>query len=98
MTTSERTAVASPLDKFEVLAADIDDLRVKIQSLHGTQSIDDQIEIVNLKTLSRQHGLSLPTVRRRIEEAGGRVFKIGGQVVIRKVKLLEVFEQLELPQ
>lgn len=48
MTTRERTEAASPLEKFEVLAEEIDRLRDELRRMRRGSSINDQLETVDL--------------------------------------------------
>lgn len=95
MTTSQRTEKVSPLDKFVVLAGDIDQLRNRIDQISTEQSIDDLLEVLEVEKLGLQFGVTLDTMRKRLQLAGGKVFKMGKKWVIRKVGFLEVLESLE---
>lgn len=95
MTTSQRTEKVSPLDKFVVLAGDIDQLRNRIDQISTEQSIDDLLEVLEVEKLGLQFGVTLDTMRKCLQLAGGKVFKMGKKWVIRKVGFLEVLESLE---
>lgn len=95
MTTRERTDSASPLEKFETLADDIDRLRAKVIELEGQRSVDELLEIVHLDSLAEQLGVPVSGLRRKLSDAGGKIFKIGKLPVIRKIKLLAAFERIE---
>jgi len=95
MTTLERTKKAPPLDKFLVLAGDIDHLRNRMDQLNGDQSVDDLLEVLEVEKLGKRFGVTLETMKKRLENSGGKVFKMGKKLVIRKVKFLEVMESLE---
>ena len=95
MNTSQRTEQVSPMDKFHVLASDIDQLRNRVEQITTESSIDDLLEVIELDQLGERFGVSLATMRKRLTEAGGNVFKIGKKHVIRKVRFLEVLETLE---
>lgn len=93
--TFERTEKASPMEKFSVLATDVDSLRRQIENLTTEQSIDDLLEVVEVSELAEQFGTSLNLMRRKLSAANGKVFKLGKKYVIRKVILLEVLQRLE---
>jgi hypothetical protein len=95
MTTREKTNAATPLEKFDILAAEIDQLRMKISALDRQRSVDELLEIVSLKELSLQYQVPLVGLRKKLIDAGGNVFKIGKHSVIRRVNLLSIFENLE---
>lgn len=96
MTTIQRTEKASPLEKFIVLAGDLDQLRSRVEQITQTeQSIDDLCDTLEVEELGKRYGVSLETMRKRLKQAGGQVFKIGKKHVIRKVRFLEVLEALE---
>lgn len=95
MTTIERTEKVQPMDRFQILAGDIDQLRNRVDQLSGDQSVDDLLEVLEVESLGEQFGVSLEAMKRRLNRAGGRVFKMGKKYVIRKVKFLEVMESLE---
>jgi len=95
MTTRERTGKVAPLEKFDVLAADIDLLRQRIDALKSEQSVDLLLEVVEVETLAKRFGVSLDAMRKRLALGGGQVFKMGRQFVIRKVSLLQALENLE---
>jgi len=95
MTTRERTEKVAPLEKFDILAADIDLLRQRIEGLQSGQSMDSLLEVVEVEELASRFGVSLDAMRKRLSLAGGQVFKMGRQFVIRKVSLLQAMENLE---
>lgn len=95
MTTLERTEKVQPMDRFQILAVDIDQLRNRLELLSGDQSIDDLLEVLEVESLGKQFGVSTEAMKRKIGRSGGQVFKMGKKYVIRKVKFLEVMELLE---
>ena len=95
MTTQERTEKLSPLEKFSVLAGDIDQVRQRLESIQTQQSVDDLLETLEVADLGQKFGVSMDTMKKRLILAGGAVFKIGRKYVIRKIRFLEVLEHLE---
>lgn len=95
MTTVERTQKVTPLEKFSVLACDIDLLRQKLDNLNIQQPLDDLLDVVEISELARRYDASEDLMRKRLRLAGGKVFKLGKKYVIRKVVLLEVLQKLE---
>jgi len=95
MTTFERTEKVSPLEKFAVLAGDIDLLRQRVENLHSEQSIDDLLDLIEIEELAKRFGNTTDLMRKKLTRAGGRVFKLGRKYVIRKVCFLEVLEKME---
>ena len=95
MTVRELTNAASPLEKFEILADEIDKLHQKTSELEHRRSIDDLLEIVSLSDLAVVYGVPVAGLKKKLIQAGGEVFKIGKHRVIRKVKLVAVLENLE---
>ena len=95
MTTRERTDSASPLEKFEILAEEIDQLRQEIDEANHKRPIEDLLEIIPVSELAMKYDVPLSGLKKKLILAGGEVFKIGKHSVIRKVKLLSVFESLE---
>ncbi len=95
MTTLERTEQLSPLEKFAVLAGDIDQIRLRLESINAQQSVDDLLDTLDIAELGEKFGVSMDTMKKRLILAGGTVFKMGKRHVIRKVRLLEVLETLE---
>ncbi|MEN8871737.1 MAG: hypothetical protein ABF380_12915 [Akkermansiaceae bacterium] len=83
------------MERFQILAGDIDQLRNCIEQLSGEQSVDDLLEVLEVETLGEQFGVSLNAMKRRLNNLGGQVFKMGRKYVIRKIKFLEVVESLE---
>ncbi len=95
MTTRERTEKVTPLEKFLVLAGDIDLLRNQIENLTTDQSIDELLEVIEVQELAERFGISITLMRKKLSNAGGRPFKLGKKWAIRKVGLLEVIQHLE---
>jgi hypothetical protein len=95
MTTRERTEKVTPLEKFLVLAGDIDLLRNQIENLTTDQSIDELLEVIEVQELAGRFGISITLMRKKLSNAGGRPFKLGKTWAIRKVGLLEVIQHLE---
>jgi len=95
MTTREKTGKVTPLEKFDVLAGEIDALRQRIDNLQGVKTMDDLLAVVQIEELAKEFGVSLSTMRDKLKAAGGQVVKIGKKWVIRKVSYLEVLENLE---
>ena len=95
ITTRERTENATPMEKFEVLAGDIDQLRLQIERLNGQKSVDDLLSVIEIDELAQQYGSSEKIIRKRLRDSGGNIFKMGRKWVIRKIKLLEVYEAFE---
>ena len=95
MTTVERTEKVQPMDRFQILALDIDQLRNRLDLVSGDQSIDELLEVLEVESLGEQFGVSSEAMKRRPSRAGGQAFKLGKKYVIRKVKFLEVMEALE---
>jgi len=54
MTTRERTDKVMPLEKFGVLATDIDLLFQRIEMLQTEQSIDNLLEVVEIAELAKR--------------------------------------------
>lgn len=78
-----------------MLACDIDLLRQKLDNLNIQQPLDDLLDVVEISELAKRYGASEELMRKRLRLAGGKVFKLGKQYVIRKVVLLEVLQKLE---
>lgn len=95
ISTVERTEKVPPMDRFQILAGDIDRLRNRLEQLTSEQSVDELLEVIEISTLSKQFGVSPETMRRKLKDAGGQVFKMGRKYVIRKVRFLAVMESLE---
>jgi len=95
MTTRENIESATPLEKFEILADDIDRLRNGLAESENQRTVDELLETVDLEKLANQYEISITSLRRKLLAAGAEVFKIGKRSVIRKIKLLAVFEKLE---
>lgn len=95
MTTLEKTERLSPLEKFGVLAGDIDQIRIRLEAVQANQSVDDLLETLDVAELGERFGVSLETMKKRLVQAGGAVIKVGKKHVIRKVRFLEVLESLE---
>lgn len=96
MTTREKTDRLPPLEKIAVLASDLDILRSQMeQQIIQEKSLDDLVDLVWLDELSCQFGVSLGTMKTKLQAVGGKVFKLGKKYVIRKVNFLEVLEHLE---
>ena len=94
-TTREKAGKVTPLEKFDVLAMDIDLLRHRVENLHSEQSMDDLLEVIEVEQLAAEYGVSFFTMRKKLTSAGGHVFKLGKKYVIRKVSYLQVLENLE---
>lgn len=98
MTTREKTDKLPPLEKIAMLASDLDHLRSQFErQITQEQSLDDLVDLISLDELSGQFGVSLATMKTKLQEVGGKVFKLGKKHVIRKINFLEVLEQLEQP-
>lgn len=95
MTTREQTEKVTPLEKFGILAGDIDLLRNQVETMTSDQSIDELLEILEIQDLAKRFGVSIPLMRRKLALAGGRPFKLGKKWAIRKVGFLEVLQHLE---
>jgi len=95
MTTTERTEKVSPLDKFAVLANDIDLLRHRLDTVNREQSIDDLLEVIEVEFLADRFRNTPDLMKKKLSQAGGKVFKLGRKHVIRKICFLEVLENLE---
>lgn len=95
MNTRERAGNVSPLEKFEVLATDIDLLRQRIEALQSDCSIDTLLDVVEVEAIAARFGVSPDSMRKRLKMAGGQVFKLGRKFVLRKVSLLQALENLE---
>lgn len=95
MSAKERIGRVTPLERFDVLAGELDALKDRLAMMSREQSTDELLEVVNVADLANRHGVSTATMRKRLTEAGGTVFKFGKQHLIRKIKLLEVFERME---
>ena len=85
----------TPLEKFDVLAGDIDLLRQRVDTLHSEQSMDDLLDLLEIEQLAGKFGVSSLTIRKKLADAGGHVMKIGKKYVIRKISYLQVLENLE---
>lgn len=53
------------------------------------------LEVLDVVELGQQFGVSAECMRKKLRQAGGKVFKMGKKYVIRKVAFLEVLETLE---
>ena len=95
MTTVEKTERLSPLEKFGVLAGEIDQIRQLINNFQSEQCVDDLLETLEMAELGEKFGVTQETMRKKLIEAGGGVFKLGKKYVIRKVRFLSVLEFLE---
>jgi len=95
MTTVEKTERLSPLEKFGVLAGEIDQIRQLINNFQSEQCVDDLLETLEMAELGEKFGVTPETMRKKLIEAGGGVFKLGKKYVIRKVRFLSVLEFLE---
>jgi len=94
-TTRERAGKVTPLEKFDVLATDIDLLRQRVENIHAEQSMDDLLELIEVEQLAAEFGVTFFTMRKKLISAGGQVVKIGKKWVIRKISYLQVLENLE---
>lgn len=94
-TTREKTDNVSPMEKFDILAADIDQLRLQVEQINGQKSVDDLLELIELADLAQQFGSTEKELRKRLRNVGGEIFKLGKIWVIRKIKLLQVYEAFE---
>ena len=83
------------MDKIAVMAGDIDQLRQRVEGITANQSIDDLLDVLEVGELGQRFGVSLDCMRKRLTQAGGKVFRMGKKYVIRKVTFLEVMENLE---
>jgi len=95
MTTRERVEKVTPLEKFCVIAEDVDRLREHLKMVDGSQSLDELVEVVNVAELADRYEIKPQMMRAKLKNAGGKVFKIGKKWVIRKVQLLTVLELME---
>ena len=95
MTTRERVEKVTPLEKFCVIAEDVDRLREHLKMVNSSQSLDDLCEVVNVEELAKQYEVKSNVMRAKLKQAGGKVFKMGKKWVIRKVQLLAVLEMME---
>lgn len=95
MTTLQKTEQISPLEKFVVLARDIDQIRQRLEQVTTDQNVDDLLEVIEISELANRYSTTEETVKKRISNAGGKIFKIGKKWVIRKMNFLEVLEKLE---
>ena len=93
--TLERTEQVPPMDRFNILAGDIDTLRSKVEQVTTEQPIDELLEVIEVSDLATQFAVTPETMKRKLRNAGGKIFKIGKKYVIRKVKFLLVIEHLE---
>ena len=83
------------MDRFNILAGDIDTLRSKVEQVTTEQPIDELLEVIEVSDLATQFAVTPETMKRKLRNAGGKIFKIGKKYVIRKVKFLLVIEHLE---
>jgi len=83
------------MEKFDVLAGEIDQLRSQVDYLNGQQSMDDLLDLVELEELAAKFGSPEKLLRKRLKDSSADIFKIGRKWVIRKIKLLHVYEALE---
>lgn len=95
MTTLQKTEQISPLEKFVVLARDIDQIRQRLEQVTTDQNMDDLLEVIEISDLADRYSATEETIKKRISHAGGKVFKMGKKWVIRKMNFLEVLETLE---
>lgn len=95
MTTQERTEKLPPLERFNLLAAEIDRLRERLDIVNTDRSIDDSLELIELDDLRIKFQSSIPSIRAKLSSAGGCVFKLGKKYVIRKISYLRALEHLE---
>ncbi len=95
MNARERIRKVTPLERFDVLAGEVDALGDRLRMLSREQSVDELLEVIDVAELGQRYGVSRETMRKKLTEAGGTVFKLGKKQVIRKIKLLEIIEALE---
>ena len=96
MTTRERTEKLPPLEKITMLVNEIDQLRSLVeQQVVKESSLDDLVDILLLDELAVKFGVSVETMRKKLDVSGGKVFKLGKKLVIRKIHFLEVIQALE---
>ncbi len=95
MTVRERTDRVSPLEKFTLLASEVDAIRDRLAMMTREQSVDQLLELVEVETFARDFDVFSRDDEKRLVRARGKVFKLGKKQIIRKVNLLEVMESLE---
>jgi len=84
-----------PMDRFAILADEIESLQALIANSAQPRDLDEEVAVIEVAALAERFGISTDLMRRRLREAGGKPFKIGKTVVIRKTMLLRAFEALE---
>jgi len=77
------------------LAGDIDQIRQRVENVTNQQSIDDLLDVLDMDELSQRFGVSPDSMRKKLTQSGGKVFKLGKKYVIRKITFLGVMENLE---
>ncbi len=96
VTTKEKTEKLPPLEKIATLVSDLDQLRIQVEhQIIQEKPLDDLVDLVFLDDLSSQTGVSIDTMKKKLKEVDGKVFKLGKKYVIRKINLLEVLERME---
>ena len=96
-TTLQQVEKALGTDKFVVLASAVDHVIEAQSCLQEKNTIDDQIETLDMHELARQYNVSFDTLRKQINGVLGdsAVFKVGRKWVIRKRRFLDFLQARE---
>tara|TARA_R110002096_G_scaffold427509_1_gene638262 strand:+ start:1617 stop:1943 length:327 start_codon:yes stop_codon:yes gene_type:complete len=98
-TTSELVSKAVGMEKLIILGQAIDLNTKRIDSIGGRESMDDQLETIEIQSLAQQYGVKPDTMRRNLCLTLGdnAVIRIGKKWVIRKIQFLKFLQILETP-
>ena len=90
----EQVNQAVGLDKLTVLAVAVDQVQ---QSMRTLAPLDEQLELLDMLDLAKQHGVSFKTLRAQVASlvGPGSVFRLGKRWVIRKQRFLEFLQAQE---
>ena len=85
------------MEKVNLLAAYIDLLLDRVDSLGQQRPLDEQVEVFELEQLAEDYGTTTETMGKQIAAVLGdsAVIKVGKKRVIRKSKFLEFLETKE---
>lgn len=92
---AEKIERVSPMERFIVLAREMDRLKEVVSQLDEGRSVDDLLDLLEVDELSERFSISPALMRKKLKMAGGKVVKMGKKYVIRKVNFLEVLQGLE---
>ena len=95
MTILEKTAKLPPIERIALLADEIDYLKSQVEVGLREQDVDSMIEVLELDELAQKYETTAISMKKKILQANGKVFKLGKKWVIRKISFLSVVEFLE---